>query len=365
MPRTRSRLYRRTDSPFWWAVWTDHQGRVHRQSTGCRDHGAARGWLATREIERVREGAGVPVTQTVALAVAAADYLAEREPIWAAKWWQTVEGFFRLQVVPYFGETRAVQGIGPADIAAFRAAQIGRKIVRKNLERQVSPSTVNRLFWALAAFGAWCVERGYHTENPWSLESLPESQLPVPVVEGAQLARVLIALPARLRPLVEFAGETGMRKGELGRLAWGDVELHERRAWVVSAHGRGLTKSRRTRGVPLSRRAVEILAAVPEAKRTGLVFGLVGDPRRAFKTAAKAAGLDRVWMHLFRHLAASSMAARGASTADLVSFGGWSSSRMADRYSHTHHKRLLAVLDSGKKGHGRGTRKRKAPGEEA
>jgi integrase len=365
MPRTRSRLYRRTDSPFWWAVWTDHQGRTHRQSTGCRDHAAATGWLATREIERVREGAGVPVAKSVGLAATAADYLAEREPIWAAKWWATVEGFFRLQVVPHFGEGRTVQTIGPADIAAFRAAQIGRKVVRKKQERQVSPSTVNRLFWALAAFGAWCVERGYHTSNPWSVESLPESQLPVPVVEGAQLARVLIALPARLRPLVEFAGETGMRKGELGRLAWPDVELDARRAWVVSAHGRGLTKSRRTRGVPLSRRAMEILGAVPEAKRVGLVFGPVGDPRRAFKTAATAAGLDRVWMHLFRHLAASSMAARGASTADLVSFGGWSSSRMADRYSHTHHKRLLAVLDSGEKGHARGTRKKKAPGEGA
>ena len=219
------------------------------------------------------------------------------------------------------------------------------------------------MFWALAAFGEWCVERRYHTSNPWSVASLPESQLPVPVVEEEQLARVLLALPARWRPVVELARETGLRKAEMSRLRWTDYDEGERILWVVSAHGRGLTKSRKTRPVPVSRRAAEVLKAIPR-RLDGMVFGAVGDPRRAFRTAARAAGVERLWMHLFRHLAASGMAARGASTADLVSFGGWSSSRMADRYTHTHHRRLLAVLD-GPEGDTTQAPKKKAPGEEA
>lgn len=371
MPRARSRLFRRTDSPFWWAVWTDHQGRVHRQSTGCRDHGAAAAWLAARERERAGAQLGLPVATPRTLVEAAADYLAEKEPIFAPKWWATVEGFFRLQVVPFFGEERIVQGIGPADIAAFRAAQMQRRRTSRRKkplppgtvepERPlVTPSTVNRVMWAMSAFGAWCIERHYHTSNPWSVESLPESQLPVPVVEEAQLARVILALPARWKPVVELARETGLRKGELSRLRWEDYDPAERILWVVSAHGRGLTKSRKTRPVPVSRRAAEVLAALPR-RLDGMILGTVGDPRRAFRTAARAAGLERLWMHLFRHLAASGLAARGASTADLVSFGGWSSSRMADRYTHTHHRRLLAVLDGPAEGHARGTDKEKPP----
>jgi hypothetical protein len=53
MPRASSRLYRRTDSPFWWAVWTDSTGTVQKRSTRCRDHAAATMWLATKERERV------------------------------------------------------------------------------------------------------------------------------------------------------------------------------------------------------------------------------------------------------------------------------------------------------------------------
>lgn len=342
MPRTRSRLFRRKRSPFWYAVWTDAEGRVHSQSTGCRDHGAAAGWLSNREQERIRADAGIPVARPVSLLEATAEYLVEHEPpIWSRGWYVTAEGMVRTQVLPHFGEERQVSTIGADDVARFRAAQLARTI---RGGKPVSPSTVNRTMWMLSAFGRWCVERRYHLANPWSVDSLPESQHPVPTVEGAQLARVLLALPARWRPVVEFALETGLRKSELSRLARRDVDTAERRAWVVSSHARGLTKSRKTRSVPLSRRALELYEAAARRK-DGLVFGPVGDPRKALKRAAAAAGLERVWLHLFRHLAASRAAAAGFSTADLVAFGGWSGSRMADRYTHTHHRRMLALLD--------------------
>ena len=356
MPRARSRIYRRPGSPYWQAAWTDGEGLAHRQSTGCRDHGAAAAWLAAREIERVRVDAGVPSARVITLALAAAEYLVEHEsPIWAEKWHGTAEGMFRRQVLPYFGPELVVSRIDAASVESFRAAQLRRSRVQDG--KPVSPSTVNRTLWMLAAFGKWCVARRYHTVNPWSLKSLPETQLPVPAVEPRQILAVLLALSSRWRPVVEFAIETGLRKGELGRLRWTDVDLVERLAWVVSSHARGLTKARKTRPASLSLRASELLEGLPR-RSDGFVFGPIGDPRRAFKTAAKKAGLDRVWMHLFRHVAASAMDARGASRADLVAFGGWSGSRMADRYSRSSHRRMLALLDA-PEGHSRGTRKKK------
>lgn len=341
MPRTANRLFRRSRSSVWQASWTDAGGVPHVQSTGCRDRKNAETWLASRELERVREQAGVPVARGIALPDAAAEYLAEKAPpVWAPKWWQTAEGMFRLQVVPAFGE-RLVSSITDADAARFRTTQLQRRV---RGGRTVSPSTVNRTFWMLAAFGVWCVERKYHLSNPWSVPSLPETQTPPPAVDDATLARVLMALSARWRPVVEFAAETGMRKGELSRLRWDDLAGDV--AWVVSSHKRGLTKARKTRPVPLSRRALAVLGALPR-RPDGLVFGPVGDPRRAFRRAAKAAGLERVWMHLFRHAAASRAAEAGASVAELQLLGGWSSARMAERYTHARLERLRDLLNQG------------------
>jgi integrase len=371
MPRARSRLFRRKHSPFWQASWTDGDGRSHEQSTGCRDHGAAALWLSARELEKARSDAGLPTAQAKSILKATADYLAEVEPFFAPKWWQTVEGFVRLQVLPHFGTDRILSTIGAGDIAAFRAAQMQRRRVSRRTralgpgeiepERpRVSPSTVNRLFWAMASFGEWAIERRFALSNPWSVDSLPESQLPVPAVEEAQLALVMLALPARWKTVVGLAQETGLRKSELSRLRWADYDEAERTLWVVSAHGRGLTKSRKTRPVPVSRRAAEILKALPR-RLDGMIFGKVGDPRRAFAGAARAAGLERVWMHLFRHVAASAFAAKGATTADLVAFGGWSGSRMVEKYVRTHHRRMLAVMDGSSAGD---TTQAVAPGKE-
>jgi integrase len=369
MPRSRSRLYRVPRSPFWQACWTDHQGRVHRQSTGCRDHGAAAAWLASRELERVKGEAGIPVARPVSLIVATAEYLDEREPVWSEGWHQAVDAFVALRVIPHFGEGRSVASLTRADVERFRVGQIGT-IVRGG--KVVSPATINRMMAALAAFGEWCIIEGrqYHVTNPWAgHEPLPEDDIPVPSLEEDQIEKILAALdqpddlpqhgrrrykvPWRL--VVEFARETGLRKGELGRLSRADVDRKTRTAFVVSSRKRGRTKSRKMRPVPLSSRALAILDALP-ARTDGLVFGTLPDPRSAFRTAAKAAGLERVWLHLFRHLFASRLAERGAGRADLRDAGGWSSSRMADRYTHTRMERLRDLIegptgaDSGRSG---------------
>ena len=351
MPRTRSRLFRRPRSPFWQAVWTDAEGHHHKQSTGCRDHGAAVTWLAARELDRVRADAGVPVARSISLLEATAEYLVEREGELAAKWHATVEAFIRNEVLPYFGAASPVSNIDQTSVARFRTAQKGRPDRRfkpkEGVEpRLVSPATVNRVMWALAAFGEWCVERKYHLSNPWRTDSYTESDYPVPDVGNAQRAQLLLALPGDLRAVVEFSFETGLRRSEIERLRWEDVNLDDSLLQVVSVQARGFNKGRKTRPCSLSRRAVELLAArlpKPPRKAQGPVWGRIGDRRRAFKTAAAAAGLPRAWLHLFRHLGATDVGRSGAGIADLMSFGGWSSPRMVQRYTRAGHERMLEV----------------------
>ncbi len=357
MPRARSRLFRDPRSPYWYAVWTDGQGHHHRQSTRCRDHGAAATWLAARELERVSAQAGIPVARPITLDAATAEYVAEREPIWSKGWRDVIEATFRDRVLPHFGAERIVSTVTRADVERFRSQEIGRPKQRGG--GRVSDATVNRAMAALAAFGRWCLVEGrqYHTANPWAGHvRLPEDELPVPALKEELVQRVLAALeqPAVLEPhgrrryrypwrqIVEFARETGLRKGELARLRREDRRGNT--MFVVSSRARGRTKSRKMRPVALSTRARAILDGLPE-RGDGLLFGPIGDPRAAFRTAARAGGLERLWLHLWRHLFASRLAERGAGRADLRDAGGWSTSRMADRYTHTRMERLRALVE--------------------
>lgn len=337
MPRTRSRLFQRPDSPFWWAVFTDPQGRVIRQSTGCRDHGAASTWLAARELERAKSSAGIPVARPAPLLQAVAEYLEERERVWSDGWRATVEGFVRNEVVPHFGPERNVASIERAEVARFRAIQIGRPSKRGKGGAPVGSATTNRLMAALAAFGEWCVERTYHVANPWSKhETLAEEERPPPEAATAQIDALLAALPDRWRGAFTVAVDTGLRRSELERLTWDRVNLRAGTAVVTNTKNR-----KRARTVVLTSRARAALEALPN--RSGPVFGPLGDARRALRRAATTAGLGHVWLHALRHYWATRMSATGASLSALMKGGGWTTPRMVTRYATAHLSELQAA----------------------
>jgi len=99
-----------------------------------------------------------------------------------------------------------------------------------------------------------------------------------------------ITATARVGLAFLFALETAMRSGEVLGLHWPDV--HEARRFVVLPR----TKNGDRREVPLSARAIELLAALP--RENGPCFGLRGDQRDAlFRKARTAAGLSGFTFH--------------------------------------------------------------------
>ena len=73
------------------------------------------------------------------------------------------------------------------------------------------------------------------------------------VLSTSEERRLLLAATPRLRPLIRFALQTGLRRGELLNLTWDDIDWHEGK-WSSRANGRrveGAGPSRST--VPHSR----------------------------------------------------------------------------------------------------------------
>jgi integrase len=153
----------------------------------------------------------------------------------------------------------------------------------------------------------------------------------VPPTAGEVEKLTAAARPAA-RPVLELAASTGLRRGELLRLTWADVDLEAR-----EVHVRESKTDAGVRVVPMfgsARRVLLEQKARSRFKRPGdLVFpNAVGTPEnlnvwhdREFLHARKQAGLrDTLRLHDLRHFAVSQLIAQGANVLVVARIAGHS-----------------------------------------
>lgn len=186
-----------------------------------------------------------------------------------------------------------------------------------------------------AASGTWRTER----DNEFSPSTAADRQ-----VEDEQLGELL-----------RIACYTGLRRGELVSLRWGDVRWQERVLVVersLSGSVETTTKSRRARYVPLADQplaALERLSRRPNfTSETDYVFaGAAGDRldpsalRRRYIGARDAAGLPPLRFHDLRHTAGS-LLVRVIDPASVKDILGHSDLKTTERYLHAQRASVLA-----------------------
>jgi integrase len=140
-----------------------------------------------------------------------------------------------------------------------------------------------------------------------------------------------------LTPITLLAMNTGMRRGELFSLRWGDVD--EQQA-LITVRGEG-TKSSRTRRIPANTEVLTVLKNwKPESADPGaFVFpGTDGERLVSLKTAflgvLKAAGITNFRFHDTRHHFASRLVQHGVDLYTVQMLLGHASSALTERYSH-------------------------------
>lgn len=141
-----------------------------------------------------------------------------------------------------------------------------------------------------------------------------------------------------MKPLVQFALETAMRRGELLALTWEDVNLGRRIAHLP------ITKNGEARTVPLSSAAVGVLEALPKSI-SGRVFPCTADAvKKAFTRACERAGIAGVVFHTLRHEATSRLAEKLPNVIELAAVTGHKDLRMLQRYYHPRAEDLAQKL---------------------
>ncbi len=156
-----------------------------------------------------------------------------------------------------------------------------------------------------------------------------------------ELERLEIALQRTrnrlLGPMVLFAIETAMRRGEILALRWRDISIASRTAHLP------LTKNGRARTVPLTDRAIDILSALD--RRDERIFPTSETAvRQGWVRLTARAGLTDLHFHDLRHEALSRFAELGLSVPELSVISGHRDPRMLFRYTHIRPAELAKKL---------------------
>ena len=140
-------------------------------------------------------------------------------------------------------------------------------------------------------------------------------------------------------PIVVFAIETGMRRGEILGITWECVDFDARTVHLP------ITKNGSSRDVPLSSKATQILKGQNERQLPCPFPVTVNAFRLAWDRLRSRADLGDLRFHDLRHEAISRFFEMGLSMPEVALISGHKDPRMLFRYTHIKPENVLAKLN--------------------
>jgi len=233
----------------------------------------------------------------------------------------------------------ARNSIGRVNMAVFNAPVVA-KYRDERLHAVSAGAVIRELACISLVINLARKEWGIGMTNPVPLVRKP----PAPkgrerLASDVEMTRLLAALEPKgernngkrnvwMMPLVLFALETAMRRGELLALKWENIDLVQRTATLLE------TKNGQTRVVPLSTQAIKVLTGVPRSI-DGMVFPIKACAvSKAWDVAIERAQIPDFHFHDLRHMAITQMAQKLPNIIELSAVSGHKSLSMLKRYYH-------------------------------
>ncbi|MDT5270309.1 MAG: hypothetical protein QOH49_2495 [Acidobacteriota bacterium] len=226
--------------------------------------------------------------------------------------------------------------IKKSDVEKFKKARLDSET---RYERKRSPATVNRELAVLSAVLTLAVDDELIPSNPCRrVKPLRMDNQRTRYLSYDEEKQLLAALDGQdwLRNVITMAIQTGMRRGEIFKLRWFDVDFQRGLIHIRDAKGKD-TKTV-SRDVPMSEAVREMLERQP--KTGGHVFpspktgGQLVDIKRPFGLACDAAKIKDLRFHDLRHTAATRMADAGINVVVIAEILGHGDIRTTKRYAH-------------------------------
>lgn len=245
---------------------------------------------------------------------------------------------------------RPVSRIGDAELFAFRQIRLreGKVVytvtdgVKRERRVPAKPSTINRDLRTIRAM----LKKARPDYRVPAGVFLPEDETRVRWLRPEEELLVLEPMPSPFREIAKLAALTLMRMTEIRLLRREDVHLEQGVILLPQAKAGA-------RPVILSEAARKIVQQQLETHAEGLLFpGPAGRPYRreqigkAFRRAARAAGLKDFHFHDLRHHGATMAFNRGFTAPIVMALGGWKTERMMRRYAAVTDQTLRAAAEA-------------------
>ena len=205
------------------------------------------------------------------------------------------------------------------------------------------PETINkelgalRRMFNLASQGALKIRIG---KNPIEgIKLLKVSKNKPRTYKPREFQKLYEAASDHFKPTLLCAYMTGMRRSEIAKLKWRDVDFNDKTIYVAEA------KNDEPRTIPISNALLDCLSNLKHNHNSEFVFTTSeGNPytslsawKRAWSTALKRSGIDKGRFHDLRHTFVSNLIVNEKEDfATVMALSGHKDISMLKRYSHTH-----------------------------
>ena len=250
----------------------------------------------------------------------------------------------------YFGNKK-LRSITHGDIKKFKSDRLKIPTIR-NKPRSIT--SVNRELEVLRKMFNVAEREGWIIKNPFTkgdvLISKSDETKRERILTREEEGRLLLACAGRrehIKPILICAIDTGMRRGEILKLTWADIDFDNGIVTVQAFN----TKTMKERQVVMTGRLRRELQEIYEksAKNSdALVFGITDNVKKAFDSTRKMAGLLDVRFHDLRHTHATRLVAAHIPLSEVGRALGHTQANTTYRYVNANvetARRAAAVLD--------------------
>jgi integrase len=231
-----------------------------------------------------------------------------------------------------FGRDTSLARIPTAAVEKFKLSRV----------KQVSEATVDKYLSVFKAFFNWCDVQGIFHANPVRKVRMfrPNNQI-VRYLNADEYQRLLAAAEKirwYLRPVIEIAANTGLRRANILELRWDECD---RKSGFIR---KAKTKNNEAVAIPMNA-AVDAVIDQLEKRKNGSPYVFphmqgeqegeaIKDVKNSFRAALKKAKIEKFRFHDLRHCCASWLMMNGADLNDVRQILGHKSIAMTLRNAH-------------------------------
>jgi len=256
--------------------------------------------------------------------------------------WRYTKSFLPT-LVNHFGR-RQLRSIKHSDLEAFRLERLGTP-VRCGTDEDDNPiyrprrvASVHRELGLLRAMLRYAEREGWIVKSPFDgnsgVISTAHETKRDRILTREEEKRLLDGCAGRrkhLRPILMAALDTGMRRGELFKLTWEDVDLNMKLIHVRATNTK--TQTERTVGITDRLHAeLERMRAQHPDNYAGPIFGVLDNVKTAFTGLRSDTKLHDFRFHDLRHTAITRMIQCGLPAAEVMKISGHTQYSTFSRY---------------------------------